>query len=425
MSNSKLYQKACEFMPGGVNSPARAFGGVGGEPVFIKRGEGCRMFDSDNKSYIDYVLSWGPLVLGHAHPHVVDAIHETAQNGTSFGAPTELETQLAELLVSQFKSIDMIRFVNSGTEATMSALRLARAHTGRAKIIKFAGNYHGHADMLLAQAGSSLATLSQSASAGVSENAVADTLIAPYNNLEAVKNLFENNRQQIAGIIVEPIAGNMGLVLPESEFLPGLRKLCDEHGALLIIDEVMTGFRAALPGAQTLYDVKPDITCLGKVIGGGLPVAAYGGRREVMHQVSPLGSMCQAGTLSGNPLGMASGLATLKGWLRENVFDNAAKRAEQLILGIREIAHSKGVLIQSAHVGTMFGFYFLKEPGQVKNFADAQRLVDTERYAKFFHAMLDQGYYFAPSAFEAGFVSAMHQPEDIAKTLKAIDKALA
>jgi glutamate-1-semialdehyde 2,1-aminomutase len=424
MTNHELYLKACDLIPGGVNSPVRAFKGVGGTPVFMKRGEGCHVFDSENKRYTDYVLSWGPLVLGHAHPQVVESIIQAARSGTSFGAPTELEIELAELIVSQFKSVDMIRFVNSGTEATMSALRLARAYTGRDKIIKFSGNYHGHADMLLVQAGSGLATLSISSSAGVTPHAIQDTLIAPYNNLEAVSQLFEENQNQIAGIIVEPVAGNIGLVLPKPEFLSGLKALCEQHGALLIIDEVMTGFRAAMPGAQTYFDVQADITCLGKVIGGGLPVAAYGARREIMNHVAPLGSMYQAGTLSGNPLGMAAGLATLKTWLQPGIFESAAARCEQLASGIREICAQKNIPVQVSSIGTMFGVYFLKEPGQINNYEEAKELVDSERYAKFFHQMLEVGHYFAPSAFEAGFVSAAHTESDINMTLAEVERSL-
>lgn len=424
MNNHDLYLKACDLIPGGVNSPVRAFKGVGGTPVFIKRGKGCHVFDAENKRYTDYVLSWGPLVLGHAYPSVVESIIGAARLGTSFGAPTELEIELAELVVGQFESIDMIRFVNSGTEATMSALRLARAYTQRDKIIKFSGNYHGHADMLLAQAGSGLATLSMSSSAGVTEHSIQDTLVAPYNNLDAVRQLFDVNKDQIAGIIVEPVAGNIGLVLPKPDFLSGLKKLCQENGALLIIDEVMTGFRAAMPGAQSYFGVEADITCLGKVIGGGLPVAAYGASCAIMNHVAPLGSMYQAGTLSGNPLGMSAGLATLKAWLAPGVFESAAARCEQLVSGIREIAASKNIPVQASSIGTMFGVYFLKEPGQISNYEEAKKLVDSERYAKFFHKMLAAGHYFAPSAFEAGFVSAAHTQSDINETLDAVKSAL-
>ncbi|MES2503775.1 MAG: glutamate-1-semialdehyde 2,1-aminomutase [Myxococcota bacterium] len=415
--NEKLYEKACSLMPGGVNSPVRAFNGVGGTPIFIKKGEGSKIFDESGKSYTDYVLSWGPLVMGHAYPPVIEAVITAAKNGTSFGAPTAAEIELAELLISRFPSMDMIRFVNSGTEATMSALRLARAYTKRSKVIKFSGNYHGHADMLLVQAGSGLATLSLSTSAGVPEEAVSDTLVVPYNDLTAVSDMFAKFPGQIAGIIVEPVAGNIGLVQPKPAFLPGLRKLCDQHDALLIIDEVMTGFRVAPSGAQSLYDVPADITCLGKVIGGGLPVAAYGARREIMQQVAPLGPMYQAGTLSGNPLGMAAGLANVNAILQPGVFEKAAERASQLVDGFKKLAELHNMPIQTASVGTMFGIYFLNKPGEVTNYEEAKELVDAKRYAAFFHGMLARGHYFAPSAFEAGFVSAAHTPGDIEKTL--------
>lgn len=422
-TNVDCYQIASDLMPGGVNSPVRSFSGVGGTPVFIQRGEGSRVVDVENKKYLDYVLSWGPLALGHAYPGVVEAIVQTARSGTSFGAPTCLEIELAELLIGQYRSIDMIRFVNSGTEATMSALRLARAFTKRKKIIKFSGNYHGHADMLLVQAGSGLATLSMSSSAGVTHQAIEETLVAQYNNLNSVQKLFETNLGEIAGIIVEPVAGNIGLVLPEPGFLTGLKELCRHQGALLIIDEVMTGFRAALPGAQSYFGVDADITCLGKVIGGGLPVAAYGARREIMEQVAPLGAMYQAGTLSGNPLGMAAGLATLKAWLSEGRFDSAAARCEQLTSGIREIAERLNVPMQVSSIGTMFGLYFLKEPAKIINYEQAQKWVDSARYARFFHKMLELGHYFAPSAFEAGFLSSAHTKSDIDLTLEAFESA--
>ena len=415
-----LYSKACDLIPGGVNSPVRAFKGVGGTPVFIQRGQGCHVFDVENKRYTDYVLSWGPLILGHAYPSVIEAILVAARSGTSFGAPTELEIELAELIISQFKSINMIRFVSSGTEATMSALRLARAYTKRDKIIKFSGNYHGHADMLLVQAGSGLATFSMSSSAGVTQHAVQDTLVAQYNSLEQVEALFNAHPNQIAGMIIEPVAGNFGLVLPKADFLSGLQALCKQHGALLILDEVLTGFRAALPGAQTYFGIDPDITCLGKVIGGGLPVAAYGGKKHIMQQVAPLGPMYQAGTLSGNPLGMAAGLATLKELLKPGVFEQIALRTKQLIDGVREIAQAKRINIQTGSIGTMFGVYFLREPGEISNYEDAQKLVDSERYAQFFHKMLGLGQYWAPSAFEAGFVSAAHTEQDIEETLEAV-----
>ena len=423
-TNLDLYTKACDLMPGGVSSPVRAFKGVGGTPLFIKRGEGCHVFDVENKRYTDYVLSWGPLILGHAHPCVIESILVAARSGTSFGAPTELEVELAQCIVRQLDSVEMIRFVNSGTEATMSALRLARAYTKRDKIIKFSGHYHGHSDMLLASAGSGLATLSLSSSAGVTQHSVQDTLIAQYNNLESVKALLEANLNQVAAVILEPIAGNIGLILPKPEFLSGLQALCKQQGVLLIFDEVMTGFRAAMPGAQTYFGIDPDITCLGKVIGGGLPVAAYGGKKHVMQQVAPLGSMYQAGTLSGNPLGMAAGLATLTELLKPGVFDQAAARAKQLIEGVRDIAAAKKVKVQAQSIGTMFGVYFLREPGEISNEEEAKKWVDTERYAQFFHKLLKLGQYWAPSAFEVGFVSVAHSEKDIQETLKAVAMAI-
>lgn len=423
-----LYRKACSLIPGGVSSPVRAFKGVGGTPRFIERGEGSRVFDVDGNAYIDYVQSWGPLILGHAHPNVVEAIQITASKGTSFGAPTELEVMLADSLKGLLSSIDLIRFVNSGTEATMSALRLARAHTKRNKIIKFAGGYHGHADLLLAEAGSGVATLALPDSAGVPDSATADTLVVPYNDLLAVEESFERFPDEIAAVIVEPIAGNMGFVVPSPEFLPGIQFLCERYGAVFILDEVMTGFRAAKLGAQTLWGLNPDITCLGKVIGGGLPVAAYGGKEEIMQNVAPLGSMYQAGTLSGNPLGMAAGLATLEVLLTPGTFESIATKCERLLLGIRELARRHSIRIQAAHVGTMFGFYFLKpetpeRDTPITNYALAKKYVDTPRYAKFFHAMLEQGCYFAPSAYEAGFMSLAHSEEDLSHTLDAIEKA--
>ncbi|MBH1989241.1 MAG: glutamate-1-semialdehyde 2,1-aminomutase [Myxococcaceae bacterium] len=425
LTNERCFEQAQSLIPGGVNSPVRAFHSVGGTPIFIEKGQGAFLIDVEGNQYVDYVLSWGPLVLGHAFPTVVESVVQSAQNGTSFGAPTRAETELAALLVSLFSSMDQVRFVNSGTEATMSAIRLARAFTRRDKIIKFSGNYHGHADMLLAQAGSGLATLSLSACSGVTLHSVQDTLVAQYNHLKSVETLFEAHPGQIAGIIVEPVAGNMGLVLPQHDFLSGLRRLCDEHGALLIIDEVMTGFRAAIPGAQTHFDVQADITCLGKVIGGGLPVAAYGARQEIMEQVAPVGNMYQAGTLSGNPLGMAAGLSTLRAWLSEGRFEYTSQLCREFVEGLNELASRRGILVQISSIGTLFGIYFLKEPGRVTNYEEAKRYVDPVRYAQFFHQMLKRGVYFAPSAYEAGFMSSAHTKEDIAKTLHAAEVAFA
>jgi glutamate-1-semialdehyde 2,1-aminomutase len=415
-----LFEAAQRLIPGGVNSPVRAFRSVGGTPRFIERGQGAYIWDADGSRYIDYVLSWGPLILGHAHEAVVRAIAETAARGTSFGAPTRLENELAALVIEAVPSVEMIRFVNSGTEACMSALRLARAYTGRDKIIKFAGCYHGHADMLLVQAGSGVATLSLPDSPGVPTSTAAHTLTAAYNDLDAVRQLFEQYPNDIAGVIVEPIAANMGFVLPLPDFLPELHHLCRQYGAVFILDEVMTGFRAAPGGAQALWSLDPDLTCLGKVIGGGLPVGAYAGKREIMQQVAPAGTMYQAGTLSGNPLAMAAGLATLRALLEEGVFSTIEQRTAVLVAGMTDAAQSADVPLQAGSVGTMFGFYFLNTPeAVVTDYASAKQHANTARYARFFHAMLEQGVYFAPSQFEAGFMSSAHTPDDIQAALSA------
>jgi glutamate-1-semialdehyde 2,1-aminomutase len=431
--SKELFSEAQRVLPGGVNSPVRAFRGVGGTPLFIEKGAGASIWDADGNRYIDYVLSWGPLLLGHAHPAVVAALNEQATRGTSFGAPTTLETQLAEVVLALMPGLEQVRFVNSGTEATMSALRLARAYSGRNKIVKFSGCYHGHADMLLVQAGSGVATLGLPDSPGVPENATASTLTAEYNDLDNIKALFAAHGDDIAAVIVEPVAGNMGLVLPEPGYLEGLRKLTSEHGALLIFDEVMTGFRVAPGGAQGLWGVDPDLTCLGKVIGGGLPVGAYAGKRTIMQTVAPAGPMYQAGTLSGNPLAMAAGLTTLqtafaKGTAsaeQHTAFDQAAKLAETLTDGLRGLAEETGVPLQTGSVGTMFGCYFLHTPGQrITSYATAKQYADTQRYARFFWAMVERGVYLAPSQFEAGFVSSAHGETEIAATLAAAREAL-
>ncbi len=418
-----LFQQAQQIIPGGVNSPVRAFRSVGGNPLFIERGAGATVWDADGNHYIDYVLSWGPLTLGHAHPQVVAALHEAVTRGTSYGAPTEVENKLAQLVIDTVPSIEMIRFVNSGTEATMSALRLARAYTGREKIVKFAGCYHGHADMLLVQAGSGVATLGLPDSPGVPASTAANTLTAPFNDLDAVHQLFADQGDQIAGIIVESIAANMGFVLPEAGYLEGLQSICREHGALFILDEVMTGFRVAPGGAQQRWHLDPDLTCLGKVIGGGLPVGAYAGKRAIMETVAPAGPMYQAGTLSGNPLAMTAGLVTIQTLLADGLFHRITDRAQDLINGIAAAAEAAEIPVQIGQAGTMLGFYFLKSEGAtIRNYDDAKQHADTERYGRFFHAMLEQGVYFAPSQFEAGFLSSAHGDEEIASTIGAIEQ---
>ncbi|MFO7572221.1 MAG: glutamate-1-semialdehyde 2,1-aminomutase [Gaiellaceae bacterium] len=408
--SERLFAEAAELMPGGVSSPVRAFRAVGGVPFFVERGEGAYLVDVDGNRYVDYVLSWGPLVLGHAHPRVVAALEEAVQRGTSYGTPSPLELDLARLIRDAMPSLELVRFVSSGTEATMSALRVARAFTGREKIVKFTGCYHGHADVLLVQAGSGVATLGLPDSPGVTPGAVADTLTAEFNDLGSVAELLE--RHEIAAVIVEPVAGNMGLVPPLPGFLQGLRKLTAAHGALLVFDEVMTGFRVHPGGAQALYGVTPDLTTLGKVIGGGLPVGAYGGRREIMGLVAPAGPVYQAGTLSGNPLAMTAGIETLRVLGEPGVWDGLERIGERLSSGLAAL----GGPVQIARVGTMFGLFFANAP--VTTWEEA-RTADTERFARFHRGMLERGVYLAPSQFESGFLSTAHGEAEIDATLDA------
>jgi glutamate-1-semialdehyde 2,1-aminomutase len=411
-----LFEQAKTLIPGGVDSPVRAFLAVGGHPLFIERGEGPYLFDVDGNRYIDYVMSWGPLILGHAHPIVVQALEEAVRKGTSYGAPSPLEVELALQVQKMMPGVEMLRFVNSGTEATMSALRLARAFTRRDKIVKFEGCYHGHADLLLVQAGSGVATLGLPDSPGVPKATVQDTLVTPYNDLNDLARLFERYPEEIAAVIVEPVAGNMGVVPPEPGFLEGLRTLTREHGALLVFDEVMTGFRVHLGGAQGLYGIQPDLTTLGKVIGGGLPVGAYGGRREIMELVAPAGPVYQAGTLSGNPLAMTAGLVTLLALQEPGVWNGLERSAGRLEAGFRAAALEAGIPVHANRVGTMFTLFFTDKP--VRDWGTA-KTSDTARFGAFFRGMLEQGVYLAPSQFEAGFLSTAHSEAVIERTLKA------
>lgn len=422
-TSEALFAAACKVIPGGVNSPVRAFAAVGGVPPFIERAEGAWLFDADDRRYIDYVGSWGPMILGHAHPRVVEAVQNQAAKGLSYGAPCALEVRLAELVCELVPSIESLRMVNSGTEAAMTALRLARGITGRDRVLKFAGGYHGHVDALLVKPGSGSLTLGLPASPGIPAGVTADTLTADYNDLESVAAAFADNPDTIACVIVEPVAGNMNCVPPRPGFLAGLRELCDKHGALLVFDEVMTGFRVALGGAQEYYGIRPDLTVLGKIVGGGLPVGAVGGRRVLMEHLAPTGAVYQAGTLSGNPLAMAAGIATLQTLAQENPYPRLEQATAALCTGLRTAAEQAGTALTTRHVGAMFGLFFTAGD-TIHGFADVAAC-DTALFQRFFHAMLERGVYLAPSAFEAGFVSTVHTQTEIEMTLDAAAAAFA
>ncbi|OMH32190.1 glutamate-1-semialdehyde 2,1-aminomutase [Motiliproteus sp. MSK22-1] len=421
--SEKLFDQAKTVIPGGVNSPVRAFKAVGGTPIFIERAEGPYIFDADDKRYVDYVLSWGPMLLGHAHPSITEAVMEKMKKGLSFGAPTEIETQLATKICDLLPHIDMIRMVSSGTEATMSAIRLARGYTRRDKIVKFEGCYHGHSDSLLIKAGSGALTFGVPSSPGVPAGLAEHTITLTYNDIEGVKKAFAEIGDTVACIIVEPVAGNMNCVPPVPGFLETLREVCDQSGSLLIIDEVMTGFRLGLQGAQGHYGVKADLTTLGKVIGGGMPVGAFGGRKEIMEHIAPLGPVYQAGTLSGNPVAMAAGLAMLEQISRPGFYQPLFSKTEQLVTGLRKIAEKAGIPFTTNHVGTMFGGFFTEEP-KITNYQQVMAC-DNERFNRFFHGMLNAGVYLAPASYEAGFLSAAHTDADIQYTLDAAEKVFA
>ncbi|MGQ9445132.1 glutamate-1-semialdehyde 2,1-aminomutase [[Pasteurella] aerogenes] len=421
--SATLFSRAQQVIPGGVNSPVRAFKGVGGTPVFIEKAKGAYVFDTDGKQYIDYVGSWGPMVLGHNHPSILSAVIKTAENGLSFGAPTPLEIELAELVCQLVPSIEMVRMVSSGTEATMSAIRLARGYTKRDKIIKFEGCYHGHSDSLLVKAGSGALTLGQPSSPGVPEDFAKHTLTCEYNNIDSVKQAFAQYPNDIACLIIEPVAGNMNCVPPKAGFLQALRELCDQYGTVFIIDEVMTGFRVALGGAQQYYGVTPDLTTLGKIIGGGMPVGAFGGKKEIMQYIAPTGPVYQAGTLSGNPIAMAAGLACLNELKKAGNEQRLAQLTETLAQGLKALAQKHKIPFVINYVGGMFGFFFT----QLSEVSSYQKVMqsDVARFNQFFHKMLQQGVYLAPSAFEAGFMSLAHSEQDIERTLAAADIAFA
>lgn len=421
--SEQLFQQAQQHIPGGVNSPVRAFKAVGGTPVFIDRAEGAYFYDPDGKRYIDYVLSWGPMILGHNHPAIRQAVIDKACQGLSFGAPTEIETRLADTICDIMPNMDLVRFVNSGTEATMSAIRLARGYTGRDKIVKFEGCYHGHSDSLLVKAGSGALTLGVPTSPGVPAALAEHTITLTYNDIENVKQAFQEVGEQIACIIVEPVAGNMNCVPPVPGFLEGLRSVCDQYGAVLILDEVMTGFRLGLQGAQGYYGIEADLTTLGKVIGGGMPVGAFGGKREIMEKIAPLGPVYQAGTLSGNPVAMAAGLAAMENISKPGFYEPLFEKTTALVKGLQDAAAQAGIPFTTNHVGTMFGGFFTEEQ-QITNYQQVMAC-NTERFNRFFHGMLDAGIYLAPASYEAGFMSAAHTGDDIQTSIAAAKEVMA
>ncbi|MCL1138822.1 MULTISPECIES: glutamate-1-semialdehyde 2,1-aminomutase [Shewanella] len=421
--SDELFEQAKKTIPGGVNSPVRAFSGVGGSPRFIEKADGAYIFDADGKKYIDYVGSWGPMILGHNHPKIREAVLKAVENGLSFGAPTELEVTMAEKVIEMVPSMEQVRMVSSGTEATMSAIRLARGFTNRDKILKFEGCYHGHADCLLVKAGSGALTLGQPSSPGIPEDFAKHTLTATYNDLDSVKAIFEQYPEEISCIIIEPVAGNMNCIPPIDGFLQGLRAICDQYGALMIIDEVMTGFRVSKSGAQGHYGVTPDLTTLGKVIGGGMPVGAFGGRKDVMQFIAPTGPVYQAGTLSGNPIAMSAGLAQMEALCEEGVYEQLAAKTQYIAEGFKAAANKHGIPMAINYVGGMFGFFFTSEE-TVTNFAQVTKC-DTALFAEFYHMMLDEGVYLAPSAYEAGFLSLAHGEAELEATLAAADRVFA
>ncbi|UMZ73211.1 Glutamate-1-semialdehyde 2,1-aminomutase [Natranaerofaba carboxydovora] len=415
-----MFEEAKKMIPGGVNSPARAFSSVGRPPLFLKKGEGSKVVCEDGNEFIDYVASYGPLILGHSHPRIVEALKKQVEEGTGFGSPTELENEMAELVIGAVPSIEVVRMVNSGTEATMSALRLARGYTGRNKIVKLTGCYHGHSDSLLIKAGSGVTTLGLPDSPGVPVSVAENTITAPYNDLETMKKIFEEHGDDIAGVILEPVAGNIGVIPPKEGYLEGMRDLTTDYGSLLIFDEVMTGFRVAYGGAQERYGVTPDLTCLGKVIGGGLPVGAYGGKKEIMEMIAPAGSIYQAGTLSGNPIAMTAGVETLKILKEEGTYDKLEEKSQKLEKGLREVAEETDAPVFMTRVGTMLGMYFTRD--EVYDFESASK-ADDSLFSKYFNKMLEEGIYLAPSQYEAMFMSLVHSDQDIDKTIEAAKKA--